>query len=417
MAGHSDPRGCSDAGVRQGWKRVVLSATILLAVTTGLVVTPGIAQAATGVSNVTVGISPPTSAAGGLTTYAVSFTTSSAGALDGTAGDTVTIALPVNTGLGSFNDGTTSSLDVGATQDGYCAATDTSTSTPTVTCYVYGGDTIAASTTVTATLIGVTNPPAGSPTLDVSTTSDVTPVTSPSYTVTAARSVSGVGVTISPPTSAAGGLTTYAVSFTTSSTGGLDGTTGSTVTIALPPNTGLGSLNDGYYYGWGYSPLEVGASQVGYCTATDTSASTPTATCYVYSGYTVGASTAVTAMLTGVTNPPAGSPTLDVSTTSDVTPVTSPTYTVTADPIGERGGGHHHAPDLGRRRVDHLRRLVHHLVHRRPGRLFGQHRDHRPAGQHRPRLLQQFGLQFAPGRGPPWSATATPPTPPPAHPR
>ena len=266
MAGRSDLRGCSDAGVRQGWRRVVLSATILLAVTTGLVVTPGIAQAATGVSNVTVGISPPTSAAGGLTTYAVSFTTSSSGALSGTAGDAVTVALPANTGLGSFNTGTISSLDVGATQDGYCGATDTSASTPTVTCYVYSGDTIAASTTVTATLNGVTNPPAGSPTLDVSTTSDVTPVTSPSYTVTAARSVSGVGATITPPTSAAGGLTTYAVSFTTSSTGGLDGNSGSTVTIALPPNTGLGSLNDGYYYGWGYSPLEVGATQVGYCT-------------------------------------------------------------------------------------------------------------------------------------------------------
>ncbi len=245
MAGHSDLQGCSDAGVRQGWKRVVLSATILLAVTTGLVASPGIAQAATGVSNVTVGISPPTSAAGGLTTYAVSFTTSSTGGLDGAVGDTVTIALPANTGLGSFNDGTTSSLDVGATQKGYCEATDTSTSTPTVTCYVYGGDTVAASTTVTATLTGVTNPPAGSPTLDVSTTSDVTPVTSPSYTVTAARSVSGVGVTITPPTSAAGGLTTYAVSFTTSSTGALDGDSGSTVTIALPANTGLGTLNYG----------------------------------------------------------------------------------------------------------------------------------------------------------------------------
>ena len=69
-------------------------------------------------------------------------------------------------------------------------------------------------------------------------------MTSPSYTVTATRSVSGVGVTITPPTSAAGGLTTYAVSFTTSSTGALDGYSGSTVTIALPANTGLGSFNN-----------------------------------------------------------------------------------------------------------------------------------------------------------------------------
>ena len=67
-----------------------------------------------------------------------------------------------------------------------------------MTCYVYSGDTVGASTTVTATLCGVTNPPAGAPTLDVSTSSDVTPVTSPTYTVTAAQPVSGVGVSISP---------------------------------------------------------------------------------------------------------------------------------------------------------------------------------------------------------------------------
>ena len=192
-----------------------------------------------------------------------------------------------------------------------------------MTCYVSSGDTVAASTTVTATLNGVTNPAAGSPTLDVSTSSDVTPVTSPAYTVTGARSVSGVGVTVSPPTSAAGGLTTYAVSFTTSSTGALDGTAGSTVTIALPANTGLGSFNYG-----STSPLDVGSTPVGYCDPTDTSAGTPTVTCYVYYS-TVAASTTVTATLNGVTNPAAGSPALDVSTSSDVTPVTSPAYTVT----------------------------------------------------------------------------------------
>ena len=182
------------------------------------------------------------------------FETSSTGELDGTAGSTVTIALPANTGLGSFDNGSSSPLDVGATQVGYCEATDTSTSTPTVTCSVYSGDTIGASTMVTATLNGVTNPPLGSPTLAVSTTSDVTPVTSPPYTVTAAQSVSGVGVSHQPPTSAAGGLTTYVVSFETSSTGELDGAAGSAVTIALPANTGLGSFDNG-----SSSPLDVGA--------------------------------------------------------------------------------------------------------------------------------------------------------------
>ena len=104
----------------------------------------------------------------------------------------------------------------------------------------------------------------------MSTSSDVTPATSPTYTVTAAQPVSGVGVTITPPTSAAGGLTTYQVTFTTSSTGALDGDAGSTVTIALPANTGLSSFNNG-----NASSLDVGATQIGYCEATDATASTP----------------------------------------------------------------------------------------------------------------------------------------------
>ena len=82
----------------------------------------------------TAGVSPPTTAAGGLTTYGVSFQTSSTGELDGNAGGAVTIALPANTGLGSFDNGSSSPLDVGSTQVGYCEATDTSNSTPTVTC-------------------------------------------------------------------------------------------------------------------------------------------------------------------------------------------------------------------------------------------------------------------------------------------
>ncbi len=279
--------------------------------------------AAQPVSGVGVTVTPPTSAAGGLTTYGVTFTTSSTGALDGNDGSTVTIALPANTDLSSFNNGDTSSLDVGATQVGYCEATDTSSATPTVTCYVDGGETVGASTTVTATLTGVTNPGAGSHTLAVSTTSDVPPVTSPSYTVTAARSVSQPAVSLSNAIELS--TSTYQVSFKTSSTGALDGNDGSTVTVALPANTGLSSFNNG-----DTSSLDVGATQVGYCEATDTSSATPTVTCYVDGGDTVGASTTVTATLDGVTNPGAGFDTLSVSTTSDPTPTTSASYDLEA---------------------------------------------------------------------------------------
>ena len=71
-------------------------------------------------------------------------------------------------------------------------------------------------------------------------------MTSTPYTVTAARSVSGVSVDFSPPTSTAGGLTTYGVSFEhLVDRATLDSTAGSTVTIALPANTGLGSFDNG----------------------------------------------------------------------------------------------------------------------------------------------------------------------------
>ena len=275
------------------------------------------------VSGVGVTITPPTSAAGGLTTYGVSFDTSSTGALDGDSGSTVTIALPANTGLDSFYDGYTSTLDAGGSQIGYCDATDDSASTPTVTCYVSSGDTVSASTPVTATLSGVTNPPAGSPTLAVSTSSDVTPVTSPSYTVTAARSVSQPAVSLSDQIE--GDTSTDQITFKTSSTGALDGNAGSSVTVALPATTGLGSFNSG-----GGSSLDVGATQVGDCEVTDGSTTTPTVTCSLYSGETVGASTTVTATLTGVTNPDAGYNTLSVSTSSDTTPVSSASYDIEA---------------------------------------------------------------------------------------
>ena len=265
-------------------------------------------------SGVTVGVSTPTSAAGGLTSYVVSFTTSSTGALDGTTGSTVTIALPANTGLDSFDNGGYSSLSSGGSPIGYCDATDTTVSTPTVVCSLSSGYTVGASTPVTATLTGVTNPPAGTPTLAVSTTSDVTPVTSPAYTVTAARSVSQPAVSLSNPVG--GSTSTYQVTFTTSSTGGLTPDAGSAVTIAVPSGTDPSGAT---------GTLDVGATQVGSCS----DQSSTTVSCPVDTG-TVGAGTTVTATVSGVVNPGAGFDTLSVSTTSDTTPAASTGYDIEA---------------------------------------------------------------------------------------
>ena len=259
------------------------------------------------VNTVTLPTPAPTSAAGGLTTYIVGFTTSSTGALDSAAGSTVTIGLPANTGLNSLGN---SSLNVGSTQVGYCRATDISTATPTVTCYLYSGDDILASTVAKAVLNGVANPPIGTDKLTVSTSSDTGIATSPAYTITGAGNLATAAVAVSK-TLVSPGSVTYTIRFTTSSTGALDSAAGGTVTIDLPANTGLSSL--------GNSPLNVGSTQVGYCSATNTSTATPTVTCYLYSGDDILASTAAAAVLSGVKNPPTTRAyVVHVSTSSDV---------------------------------------------------------------------------------------------------
>jgi hypothetical protein len=276
-----------------------------------VIAAPHPAGAATGVSNLMASNSSPSAAANALTSYVVTFKTSTTGSLSGDGGSTITVALPATTGLGSFIN---SPVNVGTTQVGFCD----NVSGTTVTCNLFGGETIAASTNVQIILDGVTNPAAGSYHLTVNTSSDTTVVTSPTYTVSGVSTLTGLGVVISSPSAAANALTSYVVTFKTSTTGGLSADAGSTITVALPATTGLGSFIN--------SPLNVGTTQVGFCD----NVSGTTVTCNLFGGETIAASTNVQIILDGVTNPAAGSYHLTVNTSSDTTVVTSPTYTVSA---------------------------------------------------------------------------------------
>ena len=122
------------------------------------------------------------------------------------------------------------------------------------------------------------------------------------------------------PTSAAGALTTYKLGFTTSVSGGMAGDTGSVMTITLPAGTSLANFTNG--------KVMVGTNELGFCT----DPTTTTATCFLFSGNTIGASKAVVILLNGVTNPKTTSTTdtLKFTTSSDPTTVTSPTYAITA---------------------------------------------------------------------------------------
>ena len=279
--------------------------------------------AAKAVTSPTVSITPPSKAAGATTVYTVGFTTSSTGALSGTAGSVINLTFPLATGVANLNGNT--GVFVGTSQVGSCF--DNSTTSPPTTavqCTIFGGDSVAASTAATVIVAGVVNPSAASYTLSVSTSSDTTAVTSPSYTVTAAKAVTSPTVSISPPSSAAGATTVYTLGFTTSSTGALSGTAGSVINVTFPAATGVGNLN-------GNTGVFVGTSEVGSCFDNSTTSPPTTAVqCTIFGGDSVAASTAATVIVAGVVNPSAASYTLSLSTSSDTTAVTSPSYTVTA---------------------------------------------------------------------------------------
>jgi hypothetical protein len=308
--------------LRKQMMRPALGIAVLIGAALGTLGSTGVAEAATMVTNPTITITPPSSAAGATTDYTVGFKTSSTGSL--ASSDVINVSLPAATGLNNLNGN--SGVFVGTTQVGNCFNNSTTGPPPTtaVQCQIFGGDSIGASTVVSVIIAGVVNPTAGSYTLKVSTSSDTSLVTSPSYTVTAAKSVSSPTISISPPSSAAGATTDYTLGFTTSSTGALSGTATSVINVSLPAATGLNNLN-------GNSGVFVGTTQVGNCFNNSTTSPPTTAVqCQIFGGDSVGASTAATVVIAGVVNPTAGGYTLSFSTSSDTTAVTSPSYTVTA---------------------------------------------------------------------------------------
>ena len=276
-------------------------------------VLPAVAEPLSSVSHVSVTISPPSMAGGALTTYVVQFTTSASGSLSGNAGATITVNLPPGTGLSDFN--ANSMVTVSGNQVGVCAIA----SATQVSCGIFSGDTVPASTAVTLTLDGVNNPAtAKACTLSLFTTSDTTAVTSPSYTVTSATKIGALSV---KPSSTLPGATnvTYAVQFTAAT--GLAGNSGSSVTLTFPVGTSLAGLSNG--------TVTVLGSQVGVCAW----AGGTVASCGIFGGDTVAAGARVAVSLSGLANPgTTQARKLKVSTTSDVK-TASFTYCIAASGV------------------------------------------------------------------------------------
>ena len=238
-------------------------------------------------------------------TWTVGLTTSASGAL--AIGGTITINAPASTTFPSA----ASAYKVNGTT--VTATPTTAAGTVTITIPVAVGDSSAISVAIT----GVTNPAAGTyanTSFGISTSADTV----------AANSASGLsfgsvisGVSFSPSSSVSAVSATWTVDFTTSASGAL--AIGGTITINAPASTTFPSAASAY---------KVNGTTV---TATPTTAA---GTVTIATPVAVGASSAISVVLTGVTNPAAGTyanSSFSISTSVDTaasTPASGQTFSV-----------------------------------------------------------------------------------------
>jgi hypothetical protein len=260
----------------------------------------------------------PTAAAGARTGYTVVFATSSTGGLSGNSGGTVTLVFPTGTVLSAL----TSTLLTDTTTATAVGQANPSTTT-SLTFNVYGGKTINPGDTLSASIQGVLNPTTVSVTnkVSVKTSSDLTAVLSTSYAVVAGHSVTTPTVTLAP-TAVAGARTGYTVVFATSSTGGVSGNSGGTVTLVFPTGTVLSALTSTLLTD------TTTATAVGQANPSTTT----TLTFNIYGGKTVNPGDTLSASIQGVGNPTTVSSTnkVSVKTSSDLTAVLSTSYAIVA---------------------------------------------------------------------------------------
>jgi hypothetical protein len=115
----------------------------------------------------------------------------------------------------------------------------------------------------------------------------------------------------------AGAITTWTIGFTTSSSGDLEGTAGSTITVTLPAGTSMGSFTGGDVAD-STTDQTVGSR----CTVTGGT----TVSCAIYDGASIRAGDVVSVSLNGVTNLTTTGPvTVSVSTSSDTKSATAST--------------------------------------------------------------------------------------------
>ena len=260
--------------------------------------------AATAVSAVVVSTVSPAKVSSTTAQYTVQFAVATLLAANS---DTITLSAPPGTvfplTLGNYlvTAGGVQTLE---------NVTPTQTAPNNVTLNVPPGST-GAGTPLLVHVFGVTNPPTASTTntLSVSTTADITPVPSANYTISALTSVTGVSVT--PSQALAAATSNYTVGFTAVTALVVDA---DTITIVGPTGTVF--------------PAGAGAYSVN-GTASNV-APTVSAGSVTFTTHVAVPAGAVSVVITGVTNPAAGSKTLTVATTEDSSAATSSAYVITS---------------------------------------------------------------------------------------
>jgi hypothetical protein len=258
-------------------------------------------------------IGSPSAAAGAQTSYAVSFSTSATGGLSADAASRITVDFPSGTTFDGWNG---ASVSVDGAVVGSCSKPVAAAPLRSV-CGLSSGRAIAASTAVQLTFKGVTNgAPGTGERVNVTTTSDIPTVTSGPFDVVAAHTIGPVSVAAA--TVAPSGTTDYAVSFTTSATGGMSADAASRIALVFPAGTSFGA--------WNGATVSVGGAVVGSCSK-PVAAAPLRSVCGLSSGRAIAANSAVQIVVHAVTNPPTAGPyTLVASTTSDPQAVTSGAY-------------------------------------------------------------------------------------------
>ncbi|MHB8512716.1 MAG: beta strand repeat-containing protein [Actinomycetota bacterium] len=193
------------------------------------------------VSNVSATISGPTSATSGRSAYSISFTTSPTGGMSNAVGSSWNINFPTGTNLNNLTYGNVTDV----TTNQYVGNFG-STGSSSIGGGFFNNVVIHPGDVLRVDIGGLYNPPrAGSYTASVSTSSDTAgATTSNSYSITPINPVLSPAVTLSNPGAGSGGVN-YSITFTTSATGGMSPSVGSSWGITFPSGTRLNNLSYG----------------------------------------------------------------------------------------------------------------------------------------------------------------------------